>query len=105
MSDQARARQSKDPGAQPFRVETGENRNTDSLGEVETWIDFYEQLLGVEEQVLLRMRELASNRPDRLRQAVQESNIEPMQDLISELGERLSYWRARRAELAGDQPG
>jgi hypothetical protein len=70
-----------------------------SLSEIGRQIVFYRQLLGFEREMLERMRNFAADHQEDLRRAVELSNIEPMEALIDQLQERLSFWQQREREL------
>jgi hypothetical protein len=81
------------------RIEEEASPNTDSPVEIGRQINFYRQLLKYEQEVLEQMRRLVAGRPATLREAVERSNIEPMQELIEQFEQRLSFWQERERTL------
>jgi hypothetical protein len=84
------------------RVETDEDPSTDSLSDIARQVSFYRELLSFEREVLEQMRRLAASHPDEVRRAVERSNIEPMEALIEQFGQRLSFWQQREREVSPD---
>lgn len=58
---------------------------------------FYEQLLDFERSMLARMEHLVADQPAQWRTAVVRTDIEPLRSLISELEDRLRFWRSQAA--------
>jgi hypothetical protein len=83
----------------PSRVQEGASPDTDSPVEIGRQLDFYRQLLNFEREVLEQMRRLSASRPAALKEAVERSNIEPMQELIEQFEQRLSFWQERERTL------
>ncbi|MBJ7597836.1 MAG: hypothetical protein DLM67_08710 [Candidatus Nephthysia bennettiae] len=81
------------------RVELDSDPNTESPHEIALQISFYGHLLDFEREVLEHMRRLAASSSKDLQRALQQSNIEPMEALIEQFEQRLSFWRQREAEL------
>lgn len=92
-----------DAGKDKARMElrTSEEPATRSPAEARRWVAFYEDLLGYEEAVVQRMRELQEAARPPLKEAIQQSNIQPLEALMSDFRERLDFWRRRAAELGG----
>lgn len=70
-----------------------------SPSEIGRQIAFYRQLLSFEREMLERMRGFAADHHEDLQRVVQLSNIEPMEALIEQLQQRLSFWQQREREL------
>ncbi len=71
----------------------------DALDDVRRGIVVYREMLNFEQEILERMRRWARSRPVGIRRAVEVSDIEPMQVLIEQFRERLSYWQERDRQL------
>ena len=84
------------------RVETDEDPNTDSLSDIARQVSFYRELLSFEREILEQMRRLAASHPEEVRRAVERSNIEPMEALIEQFGQRLTFWQQREHEIGRD---
>jgi hypothetical protein len=82
----------------PSRIEEADPQ-TDSLAQIGRQIGFYRELLSFEREVLEQMRSLSAGRPPELWEAVERSNIEPMQALIEQFEQRLSFWQERQQDL------
>jgi len=74
----------------------------DLLAYVQRGIVVYREMLSFEQEILERMRRWARSRPDSLRRAVEISDIEPMEALVGQFRERLSYWQERERQLSQD---
>ncbi len=86
-----------------FRLEDEPPRGASSPVAARYWRDFYRDLIGVEEQALRRMRQLAEPRPPALQEAVRRSNIEPMEEFIDYLRDRLGHWERRLREAEASE--
>lgn len=81
-------------------VETDQDLNTDSLSDIARQVSFYRELLSFEREVLRQMRSLAASHPEEVRRAVERSNIEPMEALIEQFEQRLSFWQQREHQVS-----
>jgi hypothetical protein len=84
------------------RVAWTRTPNPVALSDVARQINFYRQLVSFEREVLEHMRSLAAGYPEELRGAVERSDIEPMEALIEQFEQRLSFWQQRDRELSSD---
>ena len=85
-------------------IREGEDLSSESVEEAERWIRFYEELGAFEKRILASMEDLSARMPRDRRQAVEESNIIPMRELIDSFEQRASLWLVRLAELRGEKP-
>ena len=74
----------------------------DPLTHVQRGIVVYREMLSFEQEILERMRRWARSRPDSLRRAIEASDIEPMEALLEQFRERLSFWQERERQLNQD---
>jgi hypothetical protein len=86
----------------PSRIEEAVDPNTNSRPEIGHQIAFYRELLSLEQEVLEHMRRLAAARPAELREAVERSNVEPMEALIEQFEQRLNFWQERERSLGSE---
>jgi hypothetical protein len=83
-----------------FRLPDGDLA-TDSVAVARHWAGLYGELIPFEEQVLGRAEELMVGRSDSLREAVHQSNLQPLAELIAEFRERSKFWKTRVQQLEG----
>ena len=69
------------------------------------WIEVYSQLINFEEGVLAGVREMIVTYPPDVRRAVQETNVEPLEVLISQCRERLAFWQRQHLSVLPDEAG
>jgi hypothetical protein len=93
-------------GFDPARAELpggraeAEDSDRPSLEHAEYWLDFYSDLIRLHEEVLETMRQLASERPEAARAAVERTDIEPLVEQTQVLRQRLRFWQDRHRELS-----
>lgn len=98
MPDQERS--DIEPAAQ--RLE-GEPEAPVSAEETQAWVRMYAQLVEFEEGILEKMRALQADLPDVLRQEVEASNIQPMEDLIAAYRDRVEGLTQRMVSVVPDE--
>jgi flagellar biosynthesis chaperone FliJ len=59
------------------------------------WAAFYQELIGYEERILQSMRELSAGMTAGEKEAVQKTNLEPLEELLDDFRRRLELWRRR----------
>ena len=84
-----------------LELHTQEDRSTRSAEQARHWVGFYEELLTFEQNMLATMGQLRERSRPEIRDAVDESNIRPLEQLIGNFRERMAFWEARVGELGG----
>src|ERR1700716_469359 len=59
------------------------------------WTAFYQELIGYEERILESMRELSAGMTAGGKEAVRQTNLEPLEELLEDFRRRLELWRRR----------
>jgi hypothetical protein len=81
----------------PFR---GEPEDAASIDEARRWVLTYRALVTFEEDILAMARRRSQRMPELVRLAVEQTNLEPLADLINQMARRLAYWESRLAQLS-----
>src|ERR1700694_3927117 len=69
------------------------------------WAAFYQELIGYEERILESMRELSAGMTAGEKEAVQKTNLEPLEELLDDCRRRLELWRRRMEAEETDSEG
>ncbi len=91
----------KEDDAPVLQLHTQEDPSTRSIEQARHWVEFYEELLNFEQNMLAQMRQLRERSRAEIGNAVDESNIQPLEQLIENFRNRLTFWEGRVAELGG----
>ena len=87
-------------GGDPGQAMDGEaDLHTASLQQAQYWSRIYGEILGMEEQVMARIRELMSKQSPQARREVEMSNVPVVAAQAERFRQRLGFWRARLREL------
>ena len=65
------------------------------------WRQIYTEILAMEEQVLIRIRQLMLTQSDESRHEVELTNVPVVVAQAERFRQRLGYWKARVVELGG----
>jgi hypothetical protein len=87
--------ESQDGGMRQLIPLAGEPQDAASVEVAAYWADLYRNLTAFEEEVVATLRLRSQRMPEDLRRAVEESNIEPLQEFVDEAAQRLAYWQGR----------
>jgi len=68
------------------------------------WRQIYSEILAMEEQVLIRIRQLMLTRSDEGRREVELTDVPVVVAQAERFRQRLGYWEARVVELGGAPP-
>ena len=68
------------------------------------WRQIYTEILGMEEKVLKRIRQLMDTQSDEARREVELTNVPVVVAQAERFRQRLGYWEARVHELNGASP-
>jgi hypothetical protein len=68
------------------------------------WSQIYSEILVMEEQVLIRIRQLMLTQSDEGRREVELTNVPVVVAQAERFRQRLGYWEARVVELGGAPP-
>ena len=68
------------------------------------WRQIYTEILGMEESVLMRIRQLMAAQSDEVQREVELTNVPVVVAQAERFRQRLSYWDARVHELNGAVP-
>ena len=92
-------------GGDPRQPMDGEaDPHTASLEQAQYWSRIYGEILGMEEQVMARIRELMSKQSPQARREVELSNVPVVAAQAERFRQRLEFWRARLRELEPPTP-
>jgi hypothetical protein len=75
-----------------------------TLGQAIYWRQIYSEILGMEEKVLKRIRQLMAKQSDEARREVELTNVPVVVAQAERFRQRLGYWEARVHELNGAAP-
>ncbi|MFN2464429.1 MAG: hypothetical protein ABR573_11090 [Candidatus Dormibacteria bacterium] len=81
----------------------GEPSTPTSAQEAQHWLRLYRGIVTFEESVLGTMREMQRSLPDQLRDEAEQSNIRPMEELISGYRERVTELEQSLISLIPDE--
>jgi len=87
-------------GGDPGQAMDGEaDLHTASLQQAQYWSRIYGEILGMEEQVMARIKELMSKQSPQARREVELSNVPVVAAQAERFRQRLGFWRARVRQL------
>jgi hypothetical protein len=75
-----------------------------TLAEALYWKQIYTEILGMEEKVLARIRQLMHRQSDEARHEVEMTNVPVVVAQAERFRQRLGYWATRVEQLDGDPP-
>ena len=75
-----------------------------TLGQALYWKQIYSEVLGMEEKVLKRIRQLMTKQSDEARREVELTNVPVVVAQAERFRQRLGYWETRVHELNGAAP-
>jgi hypothetical protein len=75
-----------------------------TLGQALYWRQIYSEVLGMEEKVLKRIRQLMTKQSDEARREVELTNVPVVVAQAERFRQRLGYWETRVHELNGAAP-
>jgi hypothetical protein len=84
---------SEPPAADDPTVGRNEDSPVDPSIDIRNQIGFYGHLLNFEQAMLERMRTLASSQPEEFRATIERFDIQPMEAMIGEFRQRLTFWQ------------
>src|SRR5487761_253564 len=87
---------------QPMNGEVASSHAT--LGQALYWRQIYSEVLGMEEKVLKRIRQLMTKQSDEARREVELTNVPVVVAQAERFRQRLGYWETRVHELNGAAP-
>jgi hypothetical protein len=87
---------------QPMNGESAPGLAT--LGQALYWRQIYSEVLGMEEKVLKRIRQLMAKQSDEARREVELTNVPVVAAQAERFRQRLGYWETRVHELNGAAP-